>query len=243
MFMKKDKPELFELLRINKSKLGSTLYSATKEEVVTHTASTSSESAPIPYNSPPLVNSKAYPKLKMPFPTNIKGFHPIAKPKEQTFGRPSTPDKTARYQTQEKKKPINYSKFFIPTVIVAALIIVAYLIFVLPSQDKQPTIPTPNTTDTNNNTIAATNRFWSNRLIYYKDNADGQTSCNKMLKFLLDKNIKPEQPRKEHIQGSPYISIYVGKYPSSEEAKKEHSHLKQLHYAFKNVQAVELGEK
>ncbi|MFH0888266.1 MAG: hypothetical protein V1871_03560 [Planctomycetota bacterium] len=241
--MRKDKPELFELLRTNKSKLNSTSPYATKEEVATHTAPSSSESAPIPYHSQPLVNSKAYPKLKMPFPTNIKGFHPLAKSKEQTFGHPSTPDKTARYQTQEKKKPINYSKFFIPTVIVAALIIVAYLIFVLPSQDKQPTIPTPSTTDTNNNTITATNRFWSNMLIYYKDNAEGQSSCNKRLTFLMDKNISGVFTRKERIQNSSCIVIYAGKYRSLEEAKKEHSHLKQLHYAFKNLQAVELGEK
>ena len=244
MFMRKDKPELYELLKTNKSKLSSTSPYATEEEVVAHSAPASSKSAPISYNPPSSAASKIYPKLKMPFPTNIKGFHPIAKPKEQTFGRPSIPDKTARYQAQEKKIPINYRKFIIPVVIIAVIIIVAYLIFVPSSQNKQPTVPNPNTTDTNNNTIAATNRLWSNRLVRYKNNAEGQRSTEKILKFLNGKNISGVFTRTEQIQGVSYTVIYAGKFRSVEDAKKEQLKLKQFkHYALGNIQDVELGEK
>jgi hypothetical protein len=244
MFMKKDKPELFELLRTNKSKLSPTSPSAAKEEVVAHTAPTNSEPTPIPYNQPSSTTSKIYPKWKMPFPTNIKSFHPIAtKPKEQTLNRPSIPDKTTRYQAQENKKPINYRKFVIPTVIVVALIIIAYIILVPPSQNKQPIVTNSNITDTNNTTTATTNHLWSNRLVNYKDNADGQNSCNKRLKFLMEKNISGVFTKKEQIEGVPSISIYVGKYQSLEEAKKEQRKLKNLHFQFKNIQIVELGEK
>ena len=58
----------------------------------------------------------------------------------------------------------------------------------------------------------------------------------------MEKNISP-RTKKEQIQGGRYISVYVGRYRSLDEAKQEYSQLKQLHHAFKNVQAIELGEK
>ncbi|MFH1230260.1 MAG: hypothetical protein V1709_02055 [Planctomycetota bacterium] len=254
--MKKDRPELYELLKTNKTKLGSISSSDAKEEVATYTAPASSEPAPIPYNQPSSTASKVYPKLKMPFPTNIKGFHPIAKPKEQTFSRPSTPDKTFNYQTQEKKTPtpqrtmeisrrvvpVNYRKFVIPVIIVAALIIVVYLIFGQSSQNKQPTVPNPNTIDTNNIAPVTPDRLWSNQLVYYKNNAEGQRSTEKILKFLNDKGIQ-SFTKTEQIQGASCTVVYAGKFRSVEDAKKEQPKLKRLHHAFRNLQAVELGEK
>jgi hypothetical protein len=244
MFMKKDKPELYELLRTNKSKLNPTSSSVTKEEVLPHTACLDLESAQVPYHQPSLNTSKVYPKLKMPFPTNIKAFHPVAsKPKEQALNRPSIPDKTPRYKTEKNKIPVNYSKFIIPSIIAITIIIIAYLILSSLSQNKQPTITEQNNTNINNTISVTPEHWWTNRLTYYKDDADGNLLVHKRLGFLTDKGIKALPPKKEQIQGVPSISIYVGKYHSLEEAKKEQSKLKKLHHDFKNVQAIELGEK
>jgi hypothetical protein len=244
MFMKKDKPELFELLKTNKSKLNPTSSSGAKEEVSPYTASANLESAPIPYNQPSANTSKVYPKLKMPFPTNIKAFHPVTpKPKEQAFSRSAAPERKPHSPVQEKKIPLNYRKFVLPSIIIITIIIVSYLILSSLSQNKQPTTPEQNNTIINNNVPITPEHFWSNRLAYYKDNADGNLLVHKRLGFLTDKGIKVLPPKKEQIQGVSYIAIYVGKYHSLEEAKKEQPKLKKLHHDFRNLQAIELGEK
>ena len=241
MFIKRDKPELFELLKAHKSKLGSTSPSANKEEVVPHSAPVSPDSAPISYSPPPSAASKIYPKLKMPFPTNIKPFHPIVKPKEPTISRPSVPDRTARYQTQEKKAPINYRKFIIPVVIIA-IVVIAYIVLVQSSQNKQTVIPPKDSNVTN--PPPASTRLWSNRLVYYKDDAKGQRDTKKILTFLNDKGVSGVFTKTEQIQGVSCTVIYAGKFRSVDEAKKEQSKLKQFkHYALRNLQAVELEEK
>ncbi|MEW6026221.1 MAG: hypothetical protein AB1599_02855 [Planctomycetota bacterium] len=238
--MSKDKPELYELLKSNKSKLGK-LPSQEKDEQATSatvTAASDSESSqdrPIPFTAPSSSGLKPYPKLKIPFPT--------LKPKEPTgvFQKP----KPVRQKIMDEKIPLNYTKIIVIGGIVAAIAVIIYLLWSLPpgkapagsrttppSSAQQPeTPPAP---------PAATGRTWSIRLIYYKNNTEGQNLVQSRLKFLNDKGVSGVFTKNEKIESASCTSIYKGKYASLEEAKKDLPKLKQLHYAFKNADAVEV---
>ena len=237
MFDRKDKPELYELLRTNKSKLGKLSAQEKQEQAASAPVAPPSDSDPIPYNNPPSSAASPYPKLKMPFPT--------LKPKEPTgvFQKPKP--KPARPKMNEPGKPINYQKII---VIVGAIAVVLLILYLVSSQPKTaPSTPeraTQPITDTRTPETpvapVVSNRTWSIRLIYYNNNAQGQNSAQNRLRFLTEKGVSGVFTKNETIGGSACTVIYKGKYGSPEEAKKDLTNMKKLHYAFKNADAVEV---
>lgn len=240
--MSKDKPELYELLKINRSKLNNISELPKEEKPAGAAPATSSNSEPIPYAAPQASSGTTYPKLKIPFPT--------LKPKESII-RASRP-KTAGPKTLKLPLNGNYQRLAIIGAVLALIAIVVYLAWTQdkPSQPSQPPQPEATTAETGavktspaaTQTPAATSaRKWSLRLIYYTNNAENQHSVQKILEFLNEKNITDVFTRNETINGAPCTSIYKGRYYASpEEARKDLPQLKKLHYAFKNADAVEV---
>ncbi|HLD36664.1 MAG TPA: hypothetical protein VJC37_08065, partial [Planctomycetota bacterium] len=118
MFDRKDKPELYELLRTNKSKLGKLSAQEKEDQAASVQAAPPADSDPIPYNTPPSNTVNPYPKLKIPFPT-LKPKEPTGvfqKPKLKPIRPPAPPrrseqsDPIGRPKTNEPKKPVDYSK-------------------------------------------------------------------------------------------------------------------------------------
>ena len=239
MFDRKDKPELYELLRTNKSKLGKLSAQEKEEQAVSAPAATTSDSDPIPYTTPPSSAASPYPKLKMPFPT--------LKPKEPTgvFLKPKP--KPAIPKNAEPKIPLNYPKIITIVGIVAAIVIILYLALSLPpatpSTHNRTTTPSAQTPAM---TPVTPGRTWAIRLIYYNNDAEGSRAILNMCQMLSNKNIKVVT-KGETIRGVSSNSVYLeGKYSSLEQAQKELTKelpkLKNVHYKLKNASVVELKE-
>jgi len=241
MFTDKDKPELYELLKMNRSKLGRAPAQEKDDQAVSAPVTTPSDSDPIPYTTPISSTARPYPKLRMPFP--------MLKPKEPTgvFQKP----KAVRPKTRGEATPLNYPKIIVIGGIIIAVIIILYLLLSLPQATPSSpgrTTTTSAQTATEGSPVgktpttppAATGRKWSLRLIYYKNNSEGQNLVQNRLRFLNEKGVSDVFTKNETLNGSPCTVIYKGRYASSEEAKKDIPGLKKLHYAFKNADAVEV---
>ena len=249
MFDRKDKPELYELLRTNKSKLGKLSAQEKEEQAVSAPAATTSDSDPIPYTTPPSSTASPYPKLKMPFPT-LKPKEPTGvflKPKPKPARLQSDP--VGRPKTNALKIPLNYPKIIVIVGIVAAIVIILYLALSLPKTPPPThggtTAQSDRTPDTSTPPVAS-NRTWSIRLIYYTDNAEGFQSLTNMSKILNSYNISGVFTKKETLNGVLCNSVYLGKYSSLEQAQKELTkrlpELKRAHNKLKNASVVELKE-
>jgi uncharacterized protein (UPF0333 family) len=243
MFRKKDKLELYEVLKQHKIKVGEKI--PPKEEPVlssysplprggTRPTAVSATSATEPLTKP-------YPRFKIPFPTKSKQAvvspspsEKISRTKWDTAVAVSLPSR--KPSGIEQKKPISLQTTFIILGILVVVGIIIYLIIFTPSPSESPKPATPAITPT----TPPAKSIWSNRLVYYKDDAEGQQSSEKILRFLIEKGVSGVVTKKEKIHGVLHIVIYAGRYLSQDEAQKEHPKLKRLHYAFKNVQAVEV---
>ncbi|MBI5778931.1 MAG: hypothetical protein HZA49_05690 [Planctomycetes bacterium] len=240
MFTNKDKPELYELLKMNRSKLGKTPAQEKDEPAVSAPVVTTSDSEPIPYTAPPSSTTRPYPKLRMPFPT--------LKPKEPAgvFKKP----KPIRPKTREEGKPLNYPKIIIIGGIIIAIIVIIYLALTLPqatpSTPGRTTSPSVQAPEIPAMMPATTGRTWAIRLIYYNNDADGSRAIITMCQMLRNKNIKVVT-KSEMIHGISSNSIYLeSKYSSQEQAQKELKNelpkLKNVHYKLKNASVVKLEE-
>ena len=248
MFDRKDKPELYELLRNNKSKLGKLSAQEKEEQAASAPVAPHSDSDPIPYSAPPSNTTKPYPKLKIPFPT--------LKPKEPTgvFQKPKLKpvrpqaEPAARPKINEPKKPVNYSKITVIVVLVAAFLIILYLVFSHPATNPpvhDGTTPVADRTTETTVPASSSGQSWSIRLIYYNNDADGSRALNNMCRILRDKNISVFTIN-EVIRGASCNSVYLGNYSSLEQAQKELKNelpnLIKVHYKLKNASVVKLEE-
>lgn len=241
MFTNKDKPELYELLKMNRSKLGKVPAQEKDEPSASAPVSAPSDSEPIPYTAPPSSTAKVYPKLKMPFPT--------LKPKEPAgvFQKPRT--KPAPSKTDALRKPFLTPKNILIGGIVVAVIIIIYLLSSLPpAPPSSPgrTTPASGQEPETPPTPVATGRTWSIRLIYYNNDAEGSRAIVNMCQMLTNKNISVFTEN-EVINGVQSSSVYFGKYSSSEQAQKELKNelpkLIKVHYKLKNASVVKLKER
>lgn len=240
MFDRKDKPELYELLKTNKSKLGKLSAQEKEEQAASAPVAAPSDSEPIPYTTPPSNAVNPYPKLKIPFPT--------LKPKEPTgvFQKPKP--KPARPKTNEPKKPINYSKITVIGVVIVAILLILYLALsppkttppshngTTPQAEKTHEIPLP---------AGTSDQTWSIRLIYYNNDAEGSRALNNMCRMLREKSITVFT-KGEVIRGTSCNSVYLGNYSSQEQAQKELTKelpkLIKVHYKLKNASVIKLEE-
>ncbi|MDI6733715.1 MAG: hypothetical protein QME51_08795, partial [Planctomycetota bacterium] len=245
MFVKKSKPELYEVLKIHRAKLGKLLPKDKEEHL-------DSESGY--YGGQPGQMTTPYPKLKMPFP-----FYPKQKETAVTFqksksvpeaprpdvyrgrGRPASGGQVRPY-IEKERLPSQYKKMVIVGVVIILLVIVVYVIL---SQIKPVTPTTTTVTDITRPTApVASIRFWSIKLVHYRNDAEGGRLVQKRLLFLNNKGISGVFTNNEIIDGTPHIVIYKGEYQSLEDANKEIPRLKQLqHYEFKNIEAVKHPKK
>ncbi len=239
MFDRKDKPELYELLK-NKSKLGKLSAQEKEEQAVSAPVAAPSDSEPIPYTTPPSSTARPYPKLRMPFP--------MLKPKEPTgvFQKPKP--KPARPKNAEPKTPHNYSKIVVIGGIIVAIIVILYLALSLPKTTPPThdrTTPQTDRTSVTPPPTVAPGQTWSIRLIYYTNNAEGSRALNNMCRMLREKNITVFT-QSEVLNAVSCNSVYLGKYSSLEQAQKELTKelpkLTKVHYKLKGASVVELKE-
>jgi len=214
MFKKKSRTELYEILKENKS--ASSSGGQKKEEITSYPVKPMAREAKqeAVIAQPMPVKKPPYPKFKMPSPTNA----PAA----------------------DKKLPLPIIKLALLLIVVAAALVgiyfaVGYLIKNKPfSRSTEPA-----------NAVApiAPVNIWSLRMIYYDDNADGLEKATKAYTFLKDNGAKDVFTKKEFLDNAFRISVYTGKYATKEEAMKDRPKLKQLHPAFKSVDAILLEGK
>lgn len=239
MFMNKDKPELYELLKMNKSKLGRAPAQEKDEQAISAPITTPSDSEPIPYTTQQSNAAKPYPKLKIPFPT--------LKPKEPTgvFKK----SKPIRPKTKEKEETqYNYPKIIVIGGVIVLILVIIYMALSLPKTTQPTHGRTTQQTDKEQETPpppVTTSRTWSLRLIYYTNNAEGSRAIANMCRMLNDKNITIFT-KSEVINGVSCNSVYLGKYSSLEQAQKELTKelpkLTKVHYKLKGASVVELKE-
>lgn len=256
MFDRKDKPELYELLRTNKSKLGKLSAQEKEEQAVSAPAAAPSDSETIPFTTPPPSTASPYPKLRMPFPM-LKPKEPTgvfqkpkpkpARPQGDPVGRPQG-DPMSRPKINEPRTPLNYPKIIVIGGVVGAIIVILYLALALPKTTPptqgETTAPANRTPETPPPATSA-GRTWSIRLIYYTNNAEGSRAITNMCRMLREKNITVFT-KSEALNGVSCNSVYLGEYSSLEQAQKELTKelpkLTKVHYKLKGASVVELKE-
>ncbi|MFA5794339.1 MAG: hypothetical protein WC980_04645 [Candidatus Brocadiia bacterium] len=239
MFKKRESPELYEVLKHRNLDVGKNAGKEITLGLGSKPAEKASSQEKDDYNSPQtipeLTSPRPYPKLRSPFPVKLDR---MKKPADR---KPSSGAN-------------NYSGILLLLLIV---VIVAFIIYAIWFSGSKTTdgaatagtsgATTAGTGDTGPRGIpppppAPVVKTWSIRLIYYEDNAVGQQSTEKMLRFLNDKNAAGIFVRKEKLDGVKSLVFYQGNYNTREEANKNLSKYQKLHYGFKKCSAVEVNK-